>query len=79
MKRLYVGYENSEDAASVEIRNDRLFPWLEARGYACVGKDEDEWRVPDEDVANVEHEVTQINAEYGTDRECFWAEEKGGA
>lgn len=41
MKRLYVGYENSEDAASVE------------------------------------HEVMRINAEYGTDLECFWAEEKG--
>lgn len=71
MKILYVNYGNDDSA--FEVRNDFLFPRLEELGFVSQGKDDDEWPVPDDRVAEVEQEIERMNERYSVKLYTDWS------
>lgn len=55
-----------------EVRNDELFPWLEARGYHSQGLDDDEWDIPVEDVVQVEDKIRELNNTHNVVMRYHW-------
>jgi hypothetical protein len=73
MWRLYVGYDDTGDAALVELRNDRFYAWLESQGFKRVGKDDDEFEVPETNKSRVEAKMHALCAQHNAPFAISWA------
>lgn len=69
--KLRVAYD---DDGSLEIRNDKLFPWFEEQGWTSSGPDDDTWEVPDDWQDRIEHEIEVLNKDYEVRMVAVWGE-----
>jgi len=70
--KLRVAYDEDDD--TLEIRNDKLFPWFESMGWPSSGPDDDTWEVPAEWQDRIEEEISRLNNNYETRMVAVWGE-----
>ena len=69
---LKVDADYREGDGPFEVRNDELFPWLEAQGYRSQGREDDEWDIPTEDVVRVEDKIRELNETHNVVMRYRW-------